>query len=353
MGFLRKGVVGLFGLALFALMLLGVLAATATSAAPGSVVEERIGQHVRQSAADLAPGEVLIGMYVQNLQAIDPATNSFLADVVVWYRWKDPNLQPQNTVEFVNLYEAWQLTEFATQEEPIPQPDGSLYFTRRYQGAFNSPLSLVKFPFGEQELHLILEDYEDETDKFRFVTDNESISIDDRITLPGYNIGTPSITVMDDAYNTQFGELDNTATNIYSQATVTIPISHPGLPNVVKYLLPILLVVIAASLVFQIPPTMVEARIGLGITAVLTLVAMQWSSSEGLPVAGYLMMLDVLYIIALVFILATLIQGIRTTWQAREGREAEAIASDERMMYVYLGIYLLVSGAVLAAYLIL
>ena len=338
---------GLLFVAALLAMAIPARPATPTPSPSDSASEFRAGESV-----PLASDEVLIGAYVQNIQSIDPSTNSFMADLYIWYRWTDPDLKPYDTVEIMNLHEAWQLMELGTQTEPRKQADGSYYFVQRYTGAFNSPLSLVKFPFGTQKLSVILEDGEAEKAEMRFVADDRSTSINPRITLPGYTIGAPTMVVTDFAYDTDFGDLDGTTENLYSQASITIPVSTPGLSNLIKYLVPIVLIVVAASLVFYLPPTEVEGRIALGITALLTLVAMEWSATESLPTAAYLTMLDVLYIVGTLFILASLILGIRTAWIARESSEETAIHSDERMLYAFLGAFAVAFSVVLGAYLL-
>ena len=127
--------------------------------------------------------------------------------------------------------------------------------------------------------------------------------------------------------------------------------THPFWATALKALLPILLVVATASLIFQIPPGLIEARIGLGITALLTLVAMQWSALSQLPDGGYLVMLDVLYILSFIFVLTTLIQSLMTSWRARSGDEPGAIVIDERSMIIDLTIFVSLTGAVLWIYL--
>jgi Neurotransmitter-gated ion-channel transmembrane region len=80
----------------------------------------------------------------------------------------------------------------------------------------------------------------------------------------------------------------------------------------VKTFVPIVLIVICAALVFFVRPHYVEGRIGLGITALLTLVALQLTSSATLPDVDYLMMLDKIYLLAYVFIIATLARVVLT-----------------------------------------
>ena len=318
-------------------------AATAATEATGN------GELTRQLADD----EVLIGAYVENIQTVDPQTNSFSADIYVWLRWSNEALEPWKTMEFMNLYEAWQLTSWTATEEPELQSDGTLYHLTHYQGAFNSRLALADYPFGTQRLLIEIEDIKNESQSIRYVTNSSSIDISDEISIPGYDIGTPSIAASDYAYPTDFGSLDSTKTNVYSKVLITMPVSYPVLTNVVKYLVPILLVMIAAGLIFQIPPGLVEGRIGLAITALLTLVAMQWTATDGLPINEYLTLLDVLYVLSLAFILGSLIRAIRTSWVARDTGEKEAITLDERSMVVFFALYAVAFATAVLGYLLI
>lgn len=336
-----------------ALVLMGVAIVLAlwpsSTANPGNVPARAGGPEPAHSIR-IARDEVLVGMYVANIQVVSPETNSFAADVYTWFRWSNPELQPWKTVEFMNLYEAWQLTTTSQQDGPRRQPDGTLYYASRAQGFFNSPLDLRDYPFGTQDLHIVLEDFERESSQMRFITDPDSIAIDPELSLPGYTVGAPSIAVSRFAYPTNFGDSDNTRDERYSRVTVSIPVSNPVWTNVIKYLIPIILVVIAAGLIFEIPPGMVEARIGLSITALLTLVAMQWSATDHLPLMSYVSLLDTLYIVALVFILGSLIAGLRVSWIARDDGEAKAVAVDERWLVTYFIAFAVVFAATVAGF---
>ncbi|MEI6690061.1 MAG: hypothetical protein WCN97_11990 [Thermoleophilia bacterium] len=303
------------------------------------------GSHVAAAAstpdapAKLGPKDVLIGAYIDNIQNVDPQTNSFLADLYVWMRWTNKDLQPWKSMEFTNLYEAWQLMSWPSQDAPVRQPDGSWYYLTRFQGAFNSILSLRDYPFGTQQLEIEIEDMNSESHALRYVSDTTSVAISPEVSLPGFDIGEPKMAISEIDYATDFGSLDNTKDNVYSRATITTPVTHHIATNTFKYLVPIVLVMIAAGLIFLIPPGLVEGRIGLAITALLTLVAMQWTSTDRLPINSYLSLLDVLYLLSLTFILASLIQAIRVSWVARDENEAAAIRKDERSMKVFYAAY--------------
>ena len=337
-----------------ALALLLLVAAIGAALLPsGSSPTAKAATGTGQLDRPLGDNEVLIGAYINNIQTVDPQTNSFSADLYLWLRWSNPKLEPWKSAEFMNLYEAWQLTSWTATEEPVRQPDGTLYYMTHYQGAFNSRLALTDYPFGTQNLRIEIEDIQTEAQGLRYVTNDTSIGISDEISIPGYRIGTPAIAVADYEYGTDFGSLDTTRSNTYSKVVITTPIAHPVLTNVVKYLAPIILVLIAAGLIFQVPPGLVEGRIGLAITALLTLVAMQWTATDNLPINEYLTLLEVLYVLSLAFVLGSLIVAIRISWIARDDNEARAIRLDERAMRIFFAVYAVAFAAVTAGYALL
>ena len=79
-----------------------------------------------------------------------------------------------------------------------------------------------------------------------------------------------------------------------------------------KLLLPMLLVALTAALALSVHPQYVEGRIGIGITALLTLVALQLTSDSGLPDVNNLILLDKLYILSYVFVVLTMAVIVRT-----------------------------------------
>jgi hypothetical protein len=74
----------------------------------------------------------------------------------------------------------------------------------------------------------------------------------------------------------------------------------------------------------------------MGITALLTLVALQLTTNSQLPEVDYLMMIDMLYFASYIFVIASLAQVVRTSWAAHRGDDSVAILSDRRAVK-YLG----------------
>jgi Neurotransmitter-gated ion-channel transmembrane region len=123
------------------------------------------------------------------------------------------------------------------------------------------------------------------------------------------------------------------------------PDSAPSVAMSVKTFVPIVLIVVCAALVFFVRPHYVEGRIGLGITALLTLVALQLTSSASLPDVDYLMMLDKIYLLAYVFIIVALARVVMTSWRGADENDEKAISRSDRIWVAALLVAYLAANA--------
>ncbi|MGH9198323.1 MAG: hypothetical protein ACRD1T_21640, partial [Acidimicrobiia bacterium] len=199
------------------------------------------------------------------------------------------------------------------------------------------------YPFDTQVLKVVLEDTILDVDELVYVPETfPSVILDPGITLPGFTVGKPSMLIVENIYPTNFGDLSEAHQETFSRVTLSIPVTRPAVSMSIKLFLPIVLVVVCAALVFFIRPKEIGARIGLGITALLTLVALELSSSAVLPDIDYLMMLDKVFLLAYVFVLVAIARAVATSWRGHEAKAQKAIVRDDRFWF----------AAVLAAYLV-
>ncbi len=103
-----------------------------------------------------------------------------------------------------------------------------------------------------------------------------------------------------------------------------------------------LLVALTAALALLVHPRYVEGRIGIGITALLTLVALQITSNSSLPEVDYLILLDKIYIASYAFVVLTMVLIVRNSWVDAEGDVAEAKAVDRKSLMWLLIAYVVV-----------
>jgi hypothetical protein len=263
--------------------------------------------------APVGPAEVKIGLYVNDIQTIDLRNYSFVADVYVWFRDSDPAIVPGDTFEWMNMFGPDQHVQTSTYEAPQPQPDGSEYEVFRHQGPFAAKFSIGTYPFDRHTLTIEIEDRQWEANRLVYVADE--VVLNPGIKLPGFIIGEATLEIVNRPYATAFGDLASPEASPYSRAVVSIPISRPVWSGIVKALLPVFIVVLVAAAALLLSPSHVEARVGLSITALLTLVALQLSATSGLPEVGYLLMLDQVYLASYGFVLLVVAMLVLTTSQ--------------------------------------
>lgn len=97
-----------------------------------------------------------------------------------------------------------------------------------------------------------------------------------------------------------------------------------------KLLLPLIIVLAAGWGALWLHPSYVESRIAIPITALLTIVFLQQSYSAALPEVSYLVLLDKIYALAYLLVIATIMETIVTAdWI--ETQQPEAIARVQKL----------------------
>jgi len=142
---------------------------------------------------------------------------------------------------------------------------------------------------------------------------------------------------VESGYPTDFGEGKR---HSYSRVRFELPIRRPLLTYGAKLLVPILCVILCAGLMFLFHPKYVDSRVGIGITALLTVVALQITLNDELPEISYLVLMDKVYLGAYLFMLSSLGVVVRTTWLIERGNVARAIKVDRQALTVLLSLFL-------------
>ena len=311
-------------------------------------------------AEDLDPRKVIVGAYINDIQELDTERGSYTIDFYMWFRWRSPVVDPTDSIEVMNSNAMENTTSSSTggvsgrpfTEAPVTMPDGSKYQGFRYQGVFSKNMDLHRFPFDIQQLSVLFEDINQDARELEFVPDTAPVTINEQVTIPGFEIGTPTLTVISHQYPTSFGDLTAPPNPTYSRIMLAVPVARDALPYLVKIMLPIMIVVLITSLIYMIPARLEDARTGIGVTAMLTMVALQWSTDSDLPSVEYLMMVDVIYIISMAYILVAMGYSVFASRRTnQETAEAMLTALDRRMGVTSLVIYVVVLAIVVTWYL--
>lgn len=293
-----------------------------------------------------APEQVTIGAYINDIQSIDLRTHTYAMDAYIWFRWTNPDLNPAETIEFINPSDLWGTIVDPSYEEPQSLENGELYQVVRIQGRFARKMPLYNYPFDRQVLEIVFEDKANESHELAYI--NEGVTINPKLTLPGFNLGQPLIEITDLAYPTQFGDLRLSQPSSYARARIEVPISRPVVTFALKLLLPVFSVLLCALLMFLLDPSYVDLRINVGITSLLAIVVLQMTLNQDVPEIGYLMLIDKVYLCAYAFVVIGLTLVVWTIRLVRQDRQEAAWALQKRSLVLMSLAFLVVVGGLIA-----
>jgi hypothetical protein len=227
-------------------------------------------------------------------------------------------------------------------EEPIVLPGGEFYQVLRVQGRFSRKFYFDDFPYDRQQLVVEFEDAVHETNRMIYQADSEPVAVNPRLKLPGFRLEPPRLTIERFAYPTSFGDTRRSEPNAYSRVQVSLPIVRPAFTTSLKLLLPVLCVVLGASLMLLLKTTYVDARVSIGITSLLTVVAIQLAANETMPSVDYLILMDKIHLAAYVYVLVGLAIVLKTAQQVDQNAIAAAQTFQRRGFLATTGVFLLV-----------
>jgi len=267
----------------------------------------RRGTYAPQQQPPPGAQVVRIGFYPVAVYNLDQASNTFYADAYVWLKWKGP-IDPTATLEFTNMVEEWGKQLEPLRPEPISLKDGSRYQSFKVEGRFVQPFSLAEFPLDRHDLRIMVEDTVHPITEIAYEIDRDNSGISRDLMIPGWKLQGWRGEELAHDYGTNFGE-DYTATTS-SVASFDMGIYRPASFFLMKLMLPLVIVVLAAMAALLVPPDALDARLAMPLGALLSAIFLQKSYSDGLPDLGYLVFMDKIYLLAYPLILIVLIRAI-------------------------------------------
>lgn len=257
-----------------------------------------------KSQKDLKVKEVVtVGAYLNDIQSIDLKQHNYVIDVYIWFRWKSDLVDPASSFEFTNANQSWTHVKTPNFEAPHVTADGTRYQVMHVQGNFAHKFLLHNYPFDRQVIEVTFEDAKYDSSLLQFVPDTQGLVVNEQLILPGFRWENPQLVIRDHAYPTNFGNPEAAKTESYSRVTLRLEIYRPRATYAMKLMLPVFCVIICTALMFMLKPTYVDARWSIGITALLTIVALQITLNDDLPDVDYLVLMDKIYICAYLFVI--------------------------------------------------
>ena len=294
------------------------------------------------------PRPVYVGIYPSHIPEIDLGSNSYLVDFWIWFRWQGDDIDPSESFEFMNLYEGWDVhrqpvyhdEEGRARRDPLG--GGWFYQVFRVQARFTRPFDVRRYPFDRQAIVIAIEDTDLTTKDMRYVADQGTETIDPELSIPGWRIRRVEPRVIEAVYPTNWGDTRRAiGADRYTNFKYTIHIERPIAGYVATTILPIAIVVLITLVIFLVDPKYFEARLGLGITSLISAVALQLTTSGDLPKVGYLVLLDHVYNLSYLVIFLSLLGSVMSVRLHDAGRTAAAKRLDRwglaGMLVVFFG----------------
>jgi hypothetical protein len=291
-------------------------------------------------ALDDAQYHVKIGVYSNSTYDLDLSIPSFSSNGYVWMRWKQP-LQDYLEANDTDLQEHISLLNallsdadpvlHPVQDKPAILSDGTYYQLYTYVGRFYiDRASFRHFPFLTISLPIAIE--ADDVagglgyGTLRFEPDsrNSGMGLYAGTGIIGWLNRGWSIAEYRHNYATNFGlgGLDRD----YSLILYDITFGTSSWSSFWRLMLPLLVVMVMVLLVFKIRPDEQDARAGIPVTVLLTLVFLQQVYRGELPDLPFLTFLDQVYVIAYVI---TLLAFVLLVWIGRRYADMESMPLGE------------------------
>jgi len=259
---------------------------------------------------DSGPQKVEIGVYLDNVEDIDLASNTYYLSFHYWLKWRG-SIDPTKTLRFSNLLDEWGLTQTAAFPDPKILEDGSKYQRFTVEGKFFHKFWLGTFPLDWQKVTIEVQDRKYSDKELVYIPDLKSSAVHKGLAIPGWNIIGSENKVRVTEFGSNFGE--GTAPQQFSNYRFGIKIERPVAFFLLKVFPPIAITLLCCVLVFFLDPSYVDARVGTAIAVLLTEVFLQLSFTGNLPSLGIMMLIDHIFNISYFLIFLALMACIYTT----------------------------------------
>ena len=282
--------------------------------------------------------KVYMTIVILDMDGVNSADQSFVANVFFMFRWKDPRLVHQGSsaiirpldavwnpkIQIINQQKIW----LTFPKNVAIAPDGEVTYRQRAWGSFSQPLALHDFPFDKHRFSIHMVAIDSTPDQIEIVLDTkqengivEKTSVADWEILEWKTDRKPyqPIPSMNPRAGYLFSFEAERKTGYF----------------LAKVIIPLILIVAMSWVVFWIDPMESGTQISVAITTMLTLIAYRFAIDTDLPKVSYLTRLDDFILIATILVYASLIEVVVTSTFAKNGNLSKARSIDNWMRWIF------------------
>lgn len=298
------------------------------------------------SVGHAAPTQVSIGMHVVELRSVDARAQSFYADLYLWMRFNKNGLDEERIKDLIERLEPVN-GKFESKDATDDKTVGDeRYVCYRVTGTFFFVPDLKNYPFDTQVLPITVENATLEQEDLIFVDDRLSYEksgtpevrwgLSPTLAIPDYVLKKVERTVFESRYPTNFGDPSkNPAGTHYSRFSLRASFEREYWSYAFKILIPLLIILAMAYLVFFLPAAQLDTSASVAMTALLSCMAYNVAVSQNMPEIGYLVLSDKFFIATYVLLLLTLAQTFLTFVLDANGKGEQALRIDRQSRVVF------------------
>jgi hypothetical protein len=260
---------------------------------------------------------VKVGAYVDNFHDLSLQNRRFVAEGYYWLEWPQSlqnkldseKIEPKSIIVLANQVDNWdgQINSFS--EEPIRLANGNYYQQFQFSANFYIPeINLRRFPFESVELPVIFEIGDDslaiQKGNVILVPDaSRNALVGSFAEINGYRITSSVLKPTVHTFGTNLGL--NNGDLSYSGVALQATLKSTPLPSILKYFLPLMIVVGIVILAPSLEGELGYIRLPIPSTGLLTLIFLQQAHQAQLPELDYLTFLDWIYACGYVIAIGT------------------------------------------------
>ena len=293
------------------------------------------------------PTRVGVGLFFEDIFALRDTEQTFTADVWLALRWQDPRLAdpsrgdawakcepPPNTV-WMPKFRIKNLREVKQEEDDIVLIDaeGYILLFRSMHVTVFTPLDLREFPFDSQVLSLSVASLLG-SDEVVFEVLESLVGQQQEASVTSWTLSAPQARI-----ENRYGKVSR-----INRTDFTCDIEARREPGFFtrKLIIPLTLIVFMAWAIFWIKPAMTAPQMGVGTTAMLTLIAYHFALSGFLPRISYLTRADSFLLWSLILVFTALMEAIATAALVNFGKEELALKMDKVFRVGYPLVFLVI-----------
>lgn len=300
----------------------------------------------RPVPADGGPTSVKCQVFAMDIDEVDNANETLTVNLFYRLKWRDPRLVHEGgEVRHVPLDEVWhpniQLVNQQRVFETLPKsvsvsPDGTVSYLQRVWGPFSQRFDLRQFPFDQQ--------------RFDVVFAAAGMQAGDVVIEPDLDVfnGVAEDVSLQDwdftAWDLESGFYEPVPAGPQIPALIfTVDAKREAKYYIIKVIIPLLMILVMASIVFWIDPKEASVRIGVSTSAMLTLIAYRFAVGADLPKIPYLTRMDFFILVSTLMVAFALVEVVMTSHFAKNDRVNLARRIDTVMRILYPGLVIAVS----------